>query len=310
MPKSNRGGVFGRRSGTVTVIEEPVRRSSVRKAKIVFWVLWVTVGLLAATVAASKWHPVIALFAGIGIGLATAAVIAVIVLIWPVIRTIWWWAPELGFASGLVIGWIWLADHTTFIYRLAAVALIVGVPASIPPVRRRITAIWWCLTTRHRIRTCFNEFIITNRTGSLPFILLARPTPVGERVWIWLRPGLSLDDIQSRADKIAVACWADTAVAEAASQSNSAYVRLDIKRRDVLTGPITSPLLGVITGSVPPRDGRDTGPVPTALDLPDVNPDQVAPATKPAVIRAEKKTPAPASAPAPASDTSDISDWI
>ena len=36
MPNSNRGGFGGRSSGTVTVIEEPVRRSSVRTAKIVF----------------------------------------------------------------------------------------------------------------------------------------------------------------------------------------------------------------------------------------------------------------------------------
>jgi hypothetical protein len=294
----------------VTVIEEPVRRSSVRNAKIVFWVLWVAVGLLAATVAASKWHPIIALLAGILIGLAVAAIVAAIVLIWPVIRTIWWWAPEIGAACGLVLGWIWLADHTTLIYRLGTVALIVGVPAAIPPVRRRIVTVSLCLVTRHRVRTCFNEFIITNRTGSLPFILWARPTPVGERIWIWLRPGLSLTDLQTRADKIAVACWADTVIAEAASESNSAYVRLDIKRRDALTASITSPLLGVITPGTPSRADRDTGPVPTALDLPDVHPDEVAPA-KPAVIRAEKKTPASASPPASVSDPSDdISDWI
>jgi hypothetical protein len=310
MPKSNRGGVFGRRSGTVTVIEEPVRRSSVRNAKIVFWVLWVATGLLAATVAASKWHPIIALFAGVLIGLAVAAIVAGTVLIWPVIRTIWWWAPEIGAACGLVLGWIWLADHTTLIYRLGIVALIVGVPAATAPVRRRIVAVSLCLVTRHRIRTCFNEFIITNRTGSLPFILWARPTPVGERIWIWLRPGLSLTDLQARADKIAVACWADTAIAEAASESNSAYVRLDIKRRDALTAPITSPLLGVITPGTPSREDRDTGPIPTALDLPDVSPEEVAPA-KPAVIRAEKKAPAPASPPASVSDSGDdISDWI
>ena len=67
MSKSNRGGSFGRRSGgTVTVIEEPVRRSAVRKAKIVFWICWITIGLLAATVLASKWHPILALLAGIG----------------------------------------------------------------------------------------------------------------------------------------------------------------------------------------------------------------------------------------------------
>jgi hypothetical protein len=308
MPKSNRGGVFGRRSGTVTVIEEPVRRSSVRTAKIVFWVIWIIVTLLSATVLASKWHPIVALFAGLGLGLAVAAITAFIVLAWPVIRVIWWWAPEIGLAFGLVTGWIWLADHTTLTYRLGSVALIVGIPAAISPVRRCIAAIWWCLVTRHRIRTCFSEFIITNRTGSLPFILWARPTPVGERVWIWLRPGLALDDIQSRADKIAVACWADTAVAEAASQSNSAYVRLDIKRRDALTGKITSPLLALITPGTPPA-GREALDVPTALDLPDITPGEVAPA-RPAPIRADKRTPAPASPPAPASEASDISDWL
>ncbi len=311
MPKSNRGGGFGRRSGTVTVIEEPVRRSAARKAKIIFWVVWVVVGLLAATVAASKWHPIIALFAGVLIGLAVAAIVAALVIAWPVIRTIWWWAPEIGASSGLIIGWVYLADHTALPYRLAAVALIVGTPAAITPVRRRIVAVYWCLTTRHRVRTCFAEFIITNRTGSLPFILWARPTPVGERVWIWLRPGLALEDIQSRADKIAVACWADTAVAEAASESNSALVRLDIKRRDALTGTVKPPLLGVITPAAPERETHDTNPVPTALDLPDVTPSEVT-ETKPAPIRNGKKTATSASAPVPAKagDPSDVSDWI
>jgi hypothetical protein len=57
MPNSNGRPAFGRRSGTVTVIEEPVRRNATRTAKIVFYVVWITVGLLTATVAASKWHP-------------------------------------------------------------------------------------------------------------------------------------------------------------------------------------------------------------------------------------------------------------
>ena len=181
MPKSS---TFGRRSGgTVTVIEQPVRRSAARKAKIAALVVWVLVSLLAATVAASKWHPIIALFAGVLIGLAAAFIVAVAVLIWPVVRVIWWWTPEIGLATGLVAGWIELASHTTFGYRLAATAAIIAIPVAIPQVRRRITAFAWCLITRHRIRTCFNEFIITNRTGSLPFILWAHPTPVGERVW-------------------------------------------------------------------------------------------------------------------------------
>ena len=180
---------------------------------------------------------------------------------WPVLRAIWWWIPETALCGGLIVGWIELAEHTTLLYRLASVVLIVGVPAAIKPVRTRIHQVTWCLVTRHRIRTCFSEFIITNRTGSLPLILWARPTPVGERVWIWLRPGLALDDLLDRLDKIAVACWASTAVAEAASRSNAAFVRMDIKRRDALTGTITSPLLELIKSGAPATE-RDPADLP------------------------------------------------
>ena len=224
MPSSNRG-MFGRGNGTVTVIEQPVMRSYLRKAKIVFYVILVITATLTATVAASKWQPLLALFAGLVLGTVIAAITAGIVAAWPVIRAIWWWTPETGIAGSLIFGWVELAEHTNLYWRLAAVFVIIGVPAAIKPVRDRINQAAWCLVTRHRIRTCFSEFIITNATGSLPLILWARPTPVGERVWIWLRPGLSLDDLQNRLDKIAVACWASTALAETASRSNAAFVR-------------------------------------------------------------------------------------
>ena len=109
------------------------------------------------------------------------------------------------------------------------------------------------------------------------------PTPVGERVWIWLRPGLSLDDLLDRLDKIAVACWATAATAEAASSGNAAFIRLDIKRRDALTGTITSPLLEAIKAGNPPAL-RDPVPIPTALDLPQVTASEVIP-VKPTPLR-------------------------
>jgi hypothetical protein len=310
MPNSNRG--FGRGNGTIAVIEEPVMRSYRRKAKIVYYVTWFTVAVLAATVAASKWHPVIALLAGVAFGWITGALAGAIVAAWPVIRAIWWWAPETLLAGSLVFGWIELADHTTLIYRLAFTAAITGIPAIIRPIRTRLYQVFWCLITRHRIRTCFSEFIITNRTGSLPLILWARPTPVGERVWLWLRPGLSLDDLQDRLDKIAVACWATAALAEVASRSNAAFVRLDIKRRDVLTGTITSPLLDMIRPGTPATQ-RDTTEIPAALDLPQVPASEVADLPRPTPIRRpdHPKMTAPASPPAPAADNgSDITDWI
>jgi hypothetical protein len=306
MPNSNRG-YFGRGNGTITVIEEPVLRSYRRKAKIVFYVTWVLTGLLAATVFASKWHPIIALLAGLALGLITGAAAGAIVAAWPVIRAIWWWAPETGIIGSLIIGWIELADHTNLIWRLAAVAAIAVVLAIARPVRAWINALAWCLVTRHRVRTCFSEFIITNRTGSLPLILWAQPSRVGERVWIWLRPGLALDDIQTRLDKIATACWASTATVEPASASNAAYIRMDIKRRDALTERVRSPLLALIAPATPARD-PDTIPLPTALDLADVTEHDVTPARRPA--RPGHK-PAPA-APMPAVQAAadDITDWL
>ena len=113
MPKSNRGGFGGRRSGTVTVIEEPVRRSSIRTAKIVFYVLWPVVGLLAATVLASNGIPSSPCSRASSSALADRAHRLAVVLIWPVLRVLWWWAAEITLAFGLGVGWVDLADHTT-----------------------------------------------------------------------------------------------------------------------------------------------------------------------------------------------------
>ena len=310
MPNSNRG--FGRGNGTITVIEEPVMRSYRRKAKIVFYVTWVITAVLAATVAASRWHPIIALLAGLACGYILGAAAGV----------------DRGRLAGpprhLVVD---PRNHPEPAAWSSAGSSSPTTPpcpsgsrspppssASPPPSSRSApgsTRPCWCLVTRHRIRTCFSEFIITNRTGSLPLILWARPTPVGERVWIWLRPGLSLDDLHDRLDKIAVTCWATAALAEAASRSNAAFVRLDIKRRDVLTGTITSPLLDMIKSGTPATE-RDTAEIPTALDLPQVAASEVIPIRPTPLKRPDHpRTPAPASPPAPAaSDGSDITDWI
>jgi hypothetical protein len=310
MPKSSSRLPFGRSSGTVTVIEEPVLRSYTRKAKIVFWIMWLSAGLLAAVVLASRWHPIAALFAGAVIGLVPALITASIVAAWPVLRAIWWWLPELAVIAGLITGWTELAAHTALVPRLVFTAAAVGVPAAIGPVRRVICAIVWCQVSRHRIRACFSEFIITNRTGSLPLILAARPTPAGERLWIWLRPGLSLADVQDRADKIAAACWASAVVADQASASNSALLRVDIKRRDPLTGTVSSPLAQLLGGVIPGR-GTDAAPASAALDLPDINPADVSGKT-------DRNGPAPwpqrrPQQPVPAAgddDGEDINDWI
>jgi hypothetical protein len=318
MPKSNRGWSSGRSyrrgSGTVTVIEARVHRSSKRNAKLAFWVTLFVVGLLSATVAASYIHPILALFVGVALGILSAAVVYLLVRAWPVIRLLWWWIPEICLALGVVYGFNALAHHTTLYTRLLVVVGVVGVPAALPWTRRPIVATAWCVIVRHRIRTCFAQFIIANQSGSLPLILWARPTPVGERVWVWLRTGLSLADLQSRLDKIAVACWAKSVQATSASDGNAAYVQIDVKRRHVLGDTVESPLVDLVDPDTPTTE-RATAEVPTALDLPDVAATQ--PDPTPARIRVmpgrDTRKPAPTPAPRPVvagAGGEDLSDWI
>jgi hypothetical protein len=309
MPKSSGRRSFGRGNGTVTVIEQQVHRSAIRTAKVAFWVVGVSVALLTATVAASYTHPIVAGLIGAMAGLCVGLPVAGVIIAWPVLRVLWWWTPEILTATGLVAGWAELATHTNTVLRLMATVVIVGVPAILRPVRARIIAVAYCFITRHRLRVCFNEFIITNRTGSLPLILLARPTPVGARVWIWLRPGLSVDDLQNRLDKIAAACWADAVTVERASDTNAALVRLDIKRRQVLGGTIVSPLVDLVDPGAPATE-RDTAPAPTDLDLTDITAASVT--TTPVKRENTKPAKRPVTEPAPAAAVGgeDVSDWI
>ncbi|MEV4764700.1 hypothetical protein AB0J89_18965 [Micromonospora chokoriensis] len=307
MSKSSPRRPFGGRSGTVTVIEAKVHRSSARNARLAFVLTAVIVGLLSAVVAASSIHPILAVFVGAAIGVPTGGLAWVLVRIWPVIRLLWWWSTEIVLSVLLLTFWVQLANHTPTLVTLLVVALVVGVPAAIPTIRRQVIAWTWCLIVRHRLRVCFAQFIIANQSGSLPLILWARPTPVGERVWIYLRPGLSMTDLEGRLDKIAVTCHASTALVERAADGNAAYLRFDIKRREVLTAQVNSPLVDVINPDTPTAD-RPTPVIPTALDLPDVDaPTITLPAQpkKPATT-ANGSKPAASSAP----EAEDVSDWI
>jgi hypothetical protein len=84
------------------------------------------------------------------------------------------------------------------------------------------------------------------RPGRLPLVLVARPTPAGARVWLWLRPGAGPDDLDGKADKVAVSCWASEARMVRASARFAALIRVDLTRRDALTGKVASPLAALV----------------------------------------------------------------
>ena len=277
MTKPGRTSLFGssNRQGTVTVIEAPVARSARRRATIAFWITLGVVGLLAGTVASDYLHPILGFLLGAVIGAITGAAVFVAIVSWPVLRVFWHWLPEILCGLGLVYGWQALMRAAPAVVALLVLAVVVGVPAAIGPVRRRIVAWSWCLIVRHRLRLCFAAFIATNRSGSLPLILPARPTPAGERVWVWLRPGLSLKDLEAdgQVQKLAVACWANEVRVMRASRRYAALIRVDVTRREPLADTIVSPLPTYVPTDAPVNAPTSPGMPPAGLDLPDV-PDQ------------------------------------
>jgi hypothetical protein len=307
--KSNGRSWFGgaNRSGTITVIEAPVSRNFRRRAKVTFFVVAGVVGLLAATVASHYMHPILGLLLGFALGIGAGAAVAAVVLVWPVLRVFWYWATEIVLGLGLVYGWQWLMTATNLYLSLAVVAVVVGVPAAFGPIRRRIKALTWCVVVRHRLRLCFAAFIVANRQGSLPLILIARPTPAGERVWVWLRPGLALSDLESRLDKLAVACWAKEVRVIPASDRYAALVRVDITRRNPLASTVDSPLPVRVPDQVPDFDDSTAptspGMPPVGLDLPDVPEESEDSASRP--TRGRRPRNAPNSTAAPGSP-----DWV
>lgn len=290
MSKFSGGSRFGigkGRGGTVTVIEQTVQRNYARRAFVSFFVVGGIVALLAATVASHYMHPILGAMLGMVIGALVGAAVAAVVFIWPVLRVFWHWAAEILLGLAVVYGWTALMQATSLLVSLLVIGGSVGLLAGFPPVRRRLTAIAWCVIVRHRLRVCFSEFIITNRHGSLPLILAARPTPAGERVWVWLRPGLALSDLEGRLDKLAVTCWA-TEVRVTVSGKRAALLRVDVTRRNPLAEKVVSPLPAVVkrawdvlnrrnNGDGMPGNAPTSPGMPSAggLDLPDVTDDDI-----------------------------------
>ena len=110
-------------------------------------------------------------------------------------------------------------------------------------------------------------------------MLWAQPTPAGERVWVWLRTGLDLSDLDGKTGKIAVTCWASEVRVARASDRFAALIRVDVSRRDPLGGVVASPFAALFGNQPAAEIPVSPGMPPLALDLPDVpDPGPVVPA--------------------------------
>jgi hypothetical protein len=270
-----RSGWFGDRPvGAVTLVETPVSRSYALKARVVFFVVAVVTAVLTAAVLLPWLHPLVAVALALVTGFVVGLAVGLVVRAWPVLRVLWWWSLELILLTGLTLGLHLLARATHVVAALGVLLVLAAVVCLVRPVRRQLVAWAWCVAVRHRIRLCFAEFIrAANRLhpGSRPLILWARPTPAGARVWVWLRPGLELADLEGRTGRLAVACWAGEARVVRASARYAALIRVDLARRDPLTGVVPAPLAALIpirhTGAAPvltalPALGLDLADVP------------------------------------------------
>jgi hypothetical protein len=174
----------------------------------------------------------------------------------------------------LVSGSTWLSAETAPWLPAAVVAASIAAILAVRPLRRAVRAWVWCGIVRHRLRLSFAAFLRSrNRIhirGAQPLILLARPTPAGERVWVWLRPGLDLEELETNTSKLAVACWAASVRVACTSPNRAALVRIDVSRRDPLIKLVDSPLVGLMPAApawLEPADG--SGPM-GGLDLDDM----------------------------------------
>ncbi|ROP32831.1 hypothetical protein EDD30_5780 [Couchioplanes caeruleus] len=274
-----KGRLFDRSSvGAVAIVEPPVSQWYARRAGTAALVVGLASDALVTAVLSVFCPLLLAVVLGALTGLVCALVAAVLVRVWPVLRVLWWWSIESTAAVVVVGGWVALA-HLSSWWIASAVLLAVAAGVLAPVrVRRFVWAWWWCLVVRHRLRLYFATLVRSaarsggSRPVTLPLLLWARPTPAGERVWLWLRPGLALEALEGKAPLIAVACIAKQVRITAASERYAALLRVDIARRDPLAGRVESPLALLIPSL---RDTDADVPVspampPVGLELADI----------------------------------------
>jgi hypothetical protein len=152
--------------------------------------------------------------------------------------------PEL-LAGLLVLRMWWLCEHLvgptwTVLGWTAIWAGLLGWPRS----RRVLLTGLGLAVTRHRLRTAMVELRLTTRSGRLPLVVWMAPTPVGERVWLWCRAGISAEDMADEIDSIRAACCARE-IRITRDRRVAALVTVDVIRRDPLrpSTVVTSPLV-------------------------------------------------------------------
>ncbi|WP_060713877.1 hypothetical protein [Pseudonocardia sp. HH130629-09] len=209
---------------------------------------------------------------------------------------------ELAAAAVLLTAWVWLGpdhvrdsagrwvavpdtgwDTSTRVAVFVAVALVL---VGLPWTRRYLFHRGQAVLTRHRVRQALLECRVLNaRSRACPLTVWARPTRVGEAVWVVLRAGIGPAAVAEQAEELASACFAREARVIVWPRFTT-VVRVEIVRRDPLApNLIRSDLFRYAAGDVhdhgwpddptprvpAPRTARPA-PARPALPLPAVAP--------------------------------------
>ncbi|WP_199431198.1 hypothetical protein [Qaidamihabitans albus] len=169
----------------------------------------------------------------------------------------------LALCVGLIYWWLSAKLPTWGLWTiLIGIVLLVLV---VKPARRYVTRRYWCVFSRHRARACFRSTWTMTYDGTLPYLIWSRPTSVGERIRVWLPAGLSVNDIERVADKLAVSCWARECRIEP-SRKRAASLVVHIVRRDPLESAQLAPdVLDHVHPAQP--DDANTVPLPRREDV-------------------------------------------
>jgi hypothetical protein len=178
---------------------------------------------------------------------------------------------ELTVLTVLVSVDVLLISYTGLPARGCALIEFGGLAAvvAVPPVWRYLGYRMWAVSDRHRIWACLTQTRTMTPDGKMPLLCWSRPSPVGERVHVWLPAGLSVNDVDNITEALAAACYA----AQARVEVNRKWTHLaviTIVRRDPLTGrKLVRPNYGAHVpsagsdGAFAPLPDRDLIPTPT-----------------------------------------------
>ena len=182
---------------------------------------------------------------------AELLVAAVLVTAWVALRPDYALGPD---GSTVAVPGTGLGTTPRALVFAAVALLLVGLPWTRRFLFHRAQAV----LTRHRVRQALVECrVLNSRSRACPLTLWARPTRVGEVVWLFLRAGIGPHAVEDQAEELAATCFAREARITAWSSSTN-LVRVEIIRRDPLApNLIRSDLFRYVAGD-PRDDGRPT----------------------------------------------------